>query len=172
MAREVLLAVIIGAQGLKGAVKVKLFTETPEALPSYGPLRDSQGKTYEITAFRAAKPGEAVISFSGIGDRNAAEALKGIELFVDRDALPATAEEEFYHADLIGLDAQDSEGRVLGKVAAIHNFGAGDVIEILRPDGDNVLLAFTRETVPTIDIPGGRVVVAVPEDDEDTDHVE
>ncbi|MBN9546710.1 MAG: ribosome maturation factor RimM [Alphaproteobacteria bacterium] len=169
---DVLLAAIIGAQGLKGAVKVKLFTETPEALPSYGPLRDKRGKTYEITAFRAGKPGEAVISFSGIADRNAAEALKGTELFVDRDALPATGDEEFYHADLIGLDAHDSEGRVLGKVAAIHNFGAGDVIEILRPDGDNVLLAFTRETVPTIDIAGGRILVAVPEDDEDTDHVE
>jgi len=77
LAREVLLAAIIGAQGLKGAVKVKLFTETPEALPSYGPLRDKQGRTYEITAFRAAKPGEAVISFSGINVRNAAEALKG-----------------------------------------------------------------------------------------------
>ena len=172
MAREVLLAAIIGAQGLKGAVKVKLFTAAPEALSSYGPLHDARGREYEITAFRAGKPGEAVISFSGVTDRNAAEALKGVELFVPRDALPATAEEEFYHADLIGLEAQDSEGRVLGKVAAIHNYGAGDVMEIGRSDGDSVLLAFTRETVPTIDIAGGRVVVAVPEDDEDTDHVE
>jgi len=172
MTRDVLLAAVIGAQGLKGAVKVKLFTETPDALPSYGPLRDRHGKVYQITAFRAAKPGEAVISFSGIDDRNAAEALRGIELFVDRAALPATADEEFYHADLIGLDAHDSEGRILGKVAAIHNFGAGDVIEILRSDGDNVLLAFTRETVPTIDIAGGRILVAVPEDDEGNDHVE
>jgi 16S rRNA processing protein RimM len=172
LAREVLLAAIIGAQGLKGAVKVKLFTETPEALPSYGPLRDKQGQRYEITAFRSGKPGEAVISFSGIADRNAAEALKGVELFVDRAALPAPAEEEFYHADLIGLEAHDSEGRVLGKIAAIYNYGAGDVIDIQRADGDNVLLAFTRETVPTIDIAGGRILVAVPEDDEDTDHVE
>ena len=85
---------------------------------------------------------------------------------------PPPAEEEFYHADLIGLEAQDSEGRMLGKVAAIHNYGAGDVMEIARPDGDSVLLAFTRETVPTIDIAGGRIVVAVPEDDEDNDHVE
>ena len=162
----------MGAQGLKGEVKVKIFTATPDALPRYGALHAKDGRTFTITAFRPAKPGEAVISFSGINDRNAAEALKGTELFVDRDALPVTAEEEFYHADLIGLDAHDSEGRVLGKVAAIHNFGAGDVIEILRPDGDNVLLAFTRETVPTIDISGGRILVAVPEDDEDTDHVE
>ncbi len=163
---------MIGAQGLKGAVKVKLFTETPEALPTYGPLRDARGRTYEITAYRPGKPGEAVISFSGITDRASAEALKGVELFVAREALPATAEEEFYHADLIGLETQDSEGRMFGKVAAIHNYGAGDVMEIARPDGDSILLAFTRETVPTIDIAGGRIVVAVPEDDEDTDHVE
>ena len=172
MARDVLLAAVIGAQGLKGAVKVKLFTETPEALTKYGPLSDARGKRYEIIACRPGKPGEAVISFAGITDRNQAEALKGAELFVPRAALPQTAEEEFYHADLIGLEAQDSEGRVLGKVAAIHNYGAGDVIEIIRSDGDNVLLAFTRETVPTIDIPGGRIVVAVPEDDEDNNHVE
>ena len=163
---------MIGAQGLKGAVRVKLFTETPEALPAYGPLRDARGRTYEVTAFRSGKPGEAVISFSGITDRASAEALKGVELFVAREALPAPAEEEFYHADLIGLDAQDSEGRVLGKVAAFHNYGAGDVMEIARPDGDSILIAFTRETVPTIDIAGGRIVVAVPEDDEAGDHVE
>jgi 16S rRNA processing protein RimM len=172
LAREVLLAAIIGAQGLKGAVKIKLFTETPEAIDAYGPLHDARGRQYKITALRPGKPGEAVISFSGIDDRNTAEALKGTELFVTRDALPVTAEEEFYHADLIGLEAQDAEGRMLGKVAAIHNYGAGDVVEIARSDGDNVLLAFTRETVPTIDIAGGRIIVAVPEDDEDTDHVE
>jgi len=172
LSREVLLAAIMGAQGLKGAVKVKLFTETPEALTSYGPLRDAQGRKYEITALRPGKPGEAVISFSNVTDRNTAEALKGVELFVTRDALPETADEEFYHADLIGLEAQDSEGRMLGKVAAIHNYGAGDVVEIIRADGDSVLLAFTRETVPTIDVAGGRIVVAVPEDDEGNDHVE
>lgn len=162
----------MGAQGLQGAVKVKLFTEAPEALSSYGPLHDARGRKFEITAFRPGKPGEAVISFAGVTERSAAEALKGTELFVSRQALPATAEEEFYHADLIGLEAQDSEGRALGKVAAIHNYGAGDVVEITRPDGDSVLLAFTRETVPTIDVAGGRIVVAVPEDDEDNDHVE
>jgi 16S rRNA processing protein RimM len=172
LARDVLLAAVIGAQGLKGAVKVKLFTETPEALAKYGPLRDAKGKSYDVIACRPGKPGEAVISFQGIADRGAAEALKGTELFVPRTALPDTAEEEFYHADLVGLEAQDSEGRVLGKIAAIHNYGAGDVMEIARADGDSVLLAFTRETVPTIDIPGGRIVVAVPEYDEDTDHVE
>ncbi|HXR95035.1 MAG TPA: ribosome maturation factor RimM [Rhizomicrobium sp.] len=172
MARDILLAAIIGAQGLKGAVKVKLFTETPESLSRYGVLKDRHGKRFEVTALRPAKDGEAVISFSGVDDRDAAEALKGTELFIARDQLPATGEEEFYHADLIGLEAQDGEGRFLGKVAAIHNYGASDVMEIARPDGDSVLLAFTRETVPVIDIGGGRVVVAVPEDDEGGDHVE
>jgi 16S rRNA processing protein RimM len=172
MARDVLLAAVIGAQGLKGAVKAKIFTATPDALPSYGALHDAKGRSYKITAFRLGKPGEAVIAFEGIGDRDAAEALKGTELFVARKALPATEAEEFYHADLIGLEAFDSESRLVGKVGAIHNFGAGDVIEIVRADGDTVLLAFTKETVPVIDIAGGRIEIAVPEDDEDTDHVE
>jgi 16S rRNA processing protein RimM len=172
MARDILLAAIIGAQGLKGQVKVKLFTETPEALARYGLLKDRHGKHYEVIDIRPGRDGEAVISISGIGDRNQAEALKGTELFITRDQLPAAGNEEFYHADLIGLDAQDSEGRTLGKVAAIHNFGAGDVIEIARPDGDSVLLAFTRETVPVIDLAGGRVMIAVPEEDEGGNHVE
>ena len=172
MAQGVLLAAIIGAQGLKGAVKAKVFTADPEALPSYGALHDTQGRTYEITAFRSAKPGEAVISFKGVTDRNAAEALKGTELFLAREKLPATQSEEFYHADLLGLEAFDSESRLVGKVAAIHNFGASDVIEITRADGDSVMLAFTKETVPVIDIAGGKIEIAVPEDDEDTDHVE
>ena len=166
MAGNVLLAAVIGAQGLKGAVKVKTFTADPEALGAYGALHDSQGRRYEITAFRTAKPGEAVMSFKGVGDRNAAEALKGIELFVARDALPQTDEDEFYHADLIGLEAFDAHGRMVGKVSAIHNFGASDVIAIHRADGDEVLLAFTRETVPLIDIRGGRIQIAIPEEEE------
>ena len=165
---------MIGASGLKGAVKVKIFTASAEALSRYGALKDRHGREFSITALRPAKTGEAVISFSGITSREAAEALKGTELFIARDALPKTGEEEFYHADLIGLEAQDSEGRILGKIAALHNYGAGDIIEITRPssdgreNGDSVLLAFTRETVPVIDIPGGRIVVAVPEEDEAT----
>jgi len=172
LARDVLLAAVIGAQGLKGEVKAKLFTAAPDALPRYGVLHTRDGRKLKITAFRPAKEGEAVIAFEGIGDRNQAEALKGTELFVARDALPAPAEDEFYHADLIGLEARDSEGRVLGKVVALHNFGASDVLEFARADGDSVHLAFTRETVPVINVADGFIVVAVPEDDEDNDHVE
>ena len=172
MARDVLLAVVIGAQGLKGEVKVKLFTATPDALPRYGLLHTRDGRKLAITAFRPAKEGEAVIAFEGVRDRNQAEALKGAELFVDRAALPATDEDEFYHADLIGLEVRDSEGRVLGKVTALHNFGASDVLEFARADGDSVHLAFTKETAPVINIAEGFIIVAVPEDDEDNDHVE
>jgi 16S rRNA processing protein RimM len=167
MTKDILLAAVIGAQGLKGEVKVKAFTETPGALARYGALHDAKGNRFEITACRPAKDGEAVIAFAGIVDRSAAEALKGMQLFVAREALPETEEDEFYHADLIGLEAYDSEGRLVGKVGAIHNFGAGDVIELVRDDRDTVHLAFTRETVPVIDIAGGRITVAVPEDDED-----
>ena len=158
--------------GLKGEVRAKLFTATPDALPRYRSLHTADGRKLVITAFRVSKEGEAVIAFEGVSDRNAAEALKGTELFVERAMLPKTGEDEFYHADLVGLEARDSEGRMLGKIAAIHNFGASDVIEIIRPDGDSVHLAFTRETVPVLNIEAGYIIVAVPEDDEDNDHVE
>jgi 16S rRNA processing protein RimM len=157
---------------LKGEVKAKLFTATPDALPRYGVLHTKTGRKLTITAFRPGKEGEAVIAFEGIGDRKDAEALKGTELFVDRAVLPDTDEDEFYHADLIGLEVRDSEGRVLGKVSTLHNFGASDVLEFSRVDGDSVHLAFTKETVPVINIADGFIIVAVPEDDEDTDHVE
>ena len=172
MASDVLLAVIIGAQGLKGEVKAKLFTVAPDALPRYGVLHTGDGRKLTITAFRPAKTGEAVIAFEGVRDRDQALALKGAQLFVERAALPATGADEFYHADLIGLEARDVEGRVLGKVSGLHNYGASDVIELARPDGDSVLLAFSRETVPVLDIAAGYIVVAVPEDDEGNDHVE
>jgi len=172
LAQDVLLAAVIGAQGLKGEVKAKLFTATPDALPRYGVLHTRDGRKLKITAFRPAKEGEAVIAFEGISDRGQAEALKGTELFVERGALPEPAEEEFYHADLIGLEVRDSEGRVLGKVIALHNFGASDVLEFARADGDSVHLAFTKETVPVINVASGFIVVAVPEDDEGNDHVE
>jgi 16S rRNA processing protein RimM len=170
--RDVLLAAVTGAQGLKGEVKAKLFTAMPDALARYGELHTRSGRKLKITAFRPAKPGEAVIAFEGVGDRNAAEALKGTELFVDRAALPDTNDDEFYHADLIGLEVRDAHGRVLGKVTGLHNFGASDVMEFSRPDGDNVLMAFTKETAPVINIAEGFIIVAVPEDDEDNDHVE
>jgi 16S rRNA processing protein RimM len=172
LARDVLMAAVIGAQGLKGEVKAKLFTAAPDALPRYGALHAKDGRIFTITAFRPTKPGEAVLAFAEIRDRNAAEVLKGTELFVTREALPAPEPDEFYHADLIGLEVRDSEGRILGKVSALHNFGASDVMEFVRADGDSVHIAFTKETVPVLNIAEGFIIVAVPEDDEDNNHVE
>jgi 16S rRNA processing protein RimM len=163
MPRDVLLAAVIGAHGLKGEVRVKTFTESPDALTRYGALHLKDGRAVHVATVHPTKPGEAILSFRGVTDRNAAEALKGEELLVSREALPRLEGHEFYHADLIGLRAEDEEGRVIGTVHAIHNFGAGDVIEIARSDGDTVLLAFTRENVPVIEIALGRITVAVPE---------
>jgi 16S rRNA processing protein RimM len=172
MSSDILLAAVIGPHGLKGEVRVKLFTAGAEMLRTYGALHTSEGRVLNVAVARDAKAGEAVVSFAGVADRAAAEALKGTELYIARDALPALDQSEFYHADLVGLSAHDTEDRLLGRVAAIHNYGAGDVIEIARPDGDTVLLAFTRANVPAIDVKAGRVTIAVPEEVEARKSVE
>src|SRR5580765_7099000 len=164
MPGDVLLGVVIGAQGLKGEVKVKTFTETPEKFGAYGPLQNCEGRTFNVLNVRAGKDA-AIAQFDGITTREAAESLKGVELYVSRNALPPGDEHEFYHADLVGLRAEDEVGRAIGKVIAIHNFGAGDVVEIEREDGQGtVLMPFTHEIVPTIDIAEGRIVIAAPEE--------
>ena len=163
MARDVLLGVVIGALGLKGEVKVKAFTERPDKLGAYGPLTTKDGKTFRVKSVRAGKD-EAVVALDGVNDRNAAEALKGAELFVPRSALPKADANEFYYADLVGLRAEDTEGRAMGTVRAVHNYGAGDVLELVRDDGDEVFLPFTRDVAQEIDIEGGRIVIAAPEE--------
>jgi 16S rRNA processing protein RimM len=165
MSGDILLGVVIGAQGLSGEVKVKTFTAAIENLRGYGPLYAQGGREFIVASARHAKADIAVVRFKGVDDRNAAEALKGTELRVARDALPPTEDDEFYHADLVGLRAEDAEGRALGTVKGIHNFGAGDVIEIERADGGDIFLPFTRETVPTVDLKSSRIVIAVQEDE-------
>jgi 16S rRNA processing protein RimM len=166
MPGDVLLGVVIGPQGLKGEAKVKSFTETPKKLASYGPLHTKDGRTFNVRNVRPGKDA-AIVQFDGIATRDAAESLKGVELYVSRSALPPGEEHEFYHADLVGLRAEDEVGRAIGKVIAVHNFGAGDVIEIERGDGQGtVLMPFTREIVPAIDIAEGRIVIAAPEEAE------
>jgi len=172
MTRDILLGVVTAAHGLKGEVRVKTFTENPDGLTAYGPLRGADGSSFTIADARPVKAGEAIVRFEGVSTREQAEALKGVELHVARDVLPATDEEEFYHADLVGLRAEDEAGRAVGLVRAVHNFGAGDVIEITRDDGGNVLLPFTRETVPLVDVQAARIVVATPEDLEEQGNVE
>jgi 16S rRNA processing protein RimM len=166
MRREVLLAAILGAHGLKGEVRVKTFTEAPDRLGAYGPLHAKDGRSFTLESVREGKDGECIALFAEIADRDGAEALKGVELFVSRAALPEASSGEFYHADLVGLEALDSGGRRIGKVTAVHNYGAGDVLAIAADGGEEILIAFTRENVPEIDVQAGRLVVAVPEETE------
>jgi 16S rRNA processing protein RimM len=162
VSRDVLIAAVIGAHGLKGEVKVKTFTATPDALARYRTLHAKDGRLFTIAQLRPGKADEAVATLAEVVDRSTAESLRGLELFVKRDALPAPDEDEFYHADLIGLTAMDEADRVIGTIRAIHNYGAGDVIEILRGDGDSVMLPFVNEFVPVVDLKSGRVVIAEP----------
>ena len=160
------MGVIVGAHGIRGEVKVKSFTEPPEAMASYGALRDQAGtQKFQIKRHRVAK-GVVIAKLIGVNDRNAAEALKGTELFLPRDRLPKLEDpEEFYHADLVGLRAEQPDGTVLGKVVALQNFGAGDIVEI-APDGggETLYVPFTLEAVPDVNVEEGRIVVICPEE--------
>jgi 16S rRNA processing protein RimM len=162
MGAEVCLARIGGAHGVRGAVKLWTFTEDPMAVRLYGSLASKDGALqFEVTSARRAK-GHVVATFKGITTREQAERLNGIELYVARDKLPTTDENEYYHADLIGLAAVTTVGEPLGSVIAVHNFGAGDIIEIAPPRGTTILLPFSSAVVPTVDLAGGRVVIDVP----------
>jgi 16S rRNA processing protein RimM len=162
VSRDVLIAAVIGAHGLKGEVKVKTFTATPDALARYRTLHTKDGRVFTVAQLRPGKADEAVATLAEVVDRNTAESLRGLELFVARDVLPAPDENEFYHADLIGLTAMDEADHVIGTIEAIHNYGAGDVIEIARGDGDSVMLPFVKDFVPVIDLKAGRVIIAEP----------
>ncbi len=164
-AARICLGVIAGAHGVRGLVRVKSFTEAPEDLTAYGPLTDEAGaRSFDLTVTGRAKDA-LLASLEGVTDRDQAQALKGTRLYVLRAALPALDEEEtFYHADLVGLAAEDRDGRPLGRVRAVHNFGAGDLLEVTPEDrkAAPVTLPFTREVVPEIDIAAGRVLVVPP----------
>jgi 16S rRNA processing protein RimM len=147
---------------VRGAVKLWTFTEDPLAVKRYGPLVTKDGaRSFEVATAREAK-GHLVATLKGIATREEAERLNGLELYVAREKLPATDENEYYHADLIGLAAVSAANEPLGRVTAIHNFGAGDIIEIASPHGATRLLPFTNAVVPTVDLAGGRVVIELP----------
>ena len=159
---KVCVGVVTGAHGVRGQVRVKSFTQEPRDIAAYGPLRSTDGcRQFELHIIGAAK-GVLLARIDGIDDRDAAEALRGTEFFVARDALPDPDSNEFYHADLIGVAAVLGDGAPYGRVLALHDFGAGDMIEIERADGGVVVLAFTRAVVPEIDLPAGRIVVDPP----------
>ncbi|TIT17897.1 MAG: ribosome maturation factor RimM [Mesorhizobium sp.] len=151
------MAVIGAAHGIKGELRVKSFTGDPLALADYGPLYARDGRAFQIVDIRPANT-VVVVRFKGVNDRNAAEALAGTELFVDRSVLPDEGEEdEFYHADLVGLEVKDDTGAVIGKVVAVHNFGGGDILDVTLAGRKGVLIPFTQAAVPEVSIAGGFV---------------
>jgi len=159
---KICVARIGAAHGVRGAVKLWTFTEDPLAVKRYGPLSTEDGvRQYEVMSAREGK-GHLIAVLKGIATREQAERLNGVELYIAREKLPPTDESEYYHADLIGLAAVTAEGQRLGRVVAVHNFGAGDILEIAPPHGASMLLPFSNAVVPTVDIAGGRVVIEMP----------
>lgn len=169
MAGHICIARIGAPHGVRGAVKLWTFTEDPLAVKAYGPLTTRDGaRSFEIASAREAN-GHLVATLKGVASREDAEQLNGIELYIARDKLPATDENEFYHADLIGLAAVTAANEPLGRVVAIHNFGAGDIIEIAPPHGATMLLPFTNAVVPSVDLAAGHVVIELPAEIEGDD---
>jgi 16S rRNA processing protein RimM len=162
MPEKICIARIGAAHGVRGAVKLWTFTEDPLAVKAYGPLSTKDGaRSFEVAQLREAKD-HLVATFEGVTTRDEAERLNGLELFIPREKLPAPDEGEYYHADLIGLAAVTPSDEPIGRVVAIHNFGAGDIIEIAPLNGPTLLLPFSNAVVPTVDIAGGRVVIELP----------
>lgn len=158
----VLVGAVAGAFGVQGEVRLKSFCAEPGDIAGYAPLSDSTGRFFGVRITRAVKGGFAA-RLTGIASREAAEALKGTELYAPRDRLPPLDEDEYYHTDLIGLRVLDTGGAELGHIRAIYDHGAGDVLEIRGAAGQELLLPFTRAAVPTVDLAAG-VAIADPPD--------
>lgn len=160
--QKVCVGAVAGAFGVRGEVRLKSFCARPEAIAGYGPLATEDGREFAVTLGSPIAGGIAA-RLSGIATRDQAEALRGQRLYADRARLPALADDEFYHADLLGLEVRDLGGALLGRVAAVLNHGAGDLLEVRRPGGASILLPFTREVVPIVDLAAGRLVADPPE---------
>jgi 16S rRNA processing protein RimM len=155
---------IAGAFGVAGEVRLKSFCSVPEDIASYGPLFTEDGsRSFRITLTRPVAGGLGA-RIAGVSDKDQADALRGTTLFVDRAKLPALPDDEFYHADLIGLEVRDPGGALIGKIAAVHNHGAGDILEISSPGHKSaLLLPFTKAIVPNVDLAAGLVIADLPE---------
>ncbi len=160
--RLVRLAVVTGPHGVRGAFRLRCFTERPENVAAYGPVCDERGRELFTLEVLHRVPGGVVVRASGITDRDAAAALRGRALFVPRSRLPEPGEDEFYEVDLLGLEAVDPTGAPIGRVSALLDHGAGEIIELETPSGRRIDLPFTRAVVPEIDLEAGRLVVVPP----------
>jgi 16S rRNA processing protein RimM len=160
--QRVCLGIIVGAHGVRGAVRIKSFTAEPKHVARYGPLEDEAGEREFRLRIVGSATGVVLARIAGIADRNQAEELRGLHLYLSRAALPPPRREEYYHADLVGLDAVLLDGTPLGQVRAVYDFGAGDTLDIARPLGQPVMVPFTRAIVPVVDLAAGQLVIAPP----------
>ena len=160
---RVCVGAVSGAFGVHGEVRLKSFCSEPEDIARYGALFSEDGARHFTVQVTRRVSGGLAARLSGVATREAAEALRGVRLYADRANLPALPDGEYYHADLIGLEVRDTGGSALGRVSAVLNHGAGDLLEIQRPDAPSVLLPFTRGAVPTVDLAAGRIVADPPE---------
>lgn len=154
-----------GAFGVQGEVRLKSFCAVPEDIAAYGPLYTEDGATKFTVRLTRPVAGGLGARLSGVATKEQADALRGTTLWADRARLPRLPDDEFYHADLIGLAVQDTGGAPIGTVAAVHNHGAGDILEIRAPDGRSLLVPFTRAAIPTVDLAARRIVADPPADD-------
>ena len=161
--KSIVIAEIGAAHGVRGEVRVKAHTADPLAVADYGPLHDSRGNVFRIKSLRHLKDDMLVVAFEGLTDRTAAEKLNRTKLHVDRSALPPPDEDEFYHADLIGLAVETVSGEAIGTVVAVVNFGADDLLDVRRPGRASVYVPFSRAVVPTLDFSAGKAIIAPPE---------
>ena len=169
-AQRILLGRIVAAHGIRGDVVIDSYTAEPGDIAAYGPLLSADGgKQLDIKVVRVTPKG-VVARVGGVADRNAAEALRGTELYALRARLPETEAGEYYYADLAGLRADDEAGNRIGSVVGVQNYGAGDLLEV-RLDGQSVteLVAFTDAFVPVVDIAARRVVVVMPASTDDVE---
>lgn len=155
---------IAGAFGVRGEVRLKSHCAEPTAIADYGPLYTQDGtRSFKVTLTRPVAGGLGA-RLSGVETKEDADALRGVELFVDRDRLPNLPDDEFYHTDLIGLEVRDTGGVLLGRVASVVNYGAGDILEVTGEGRRGpLLLPFSRAVVPTVDLAAGRIVADPPE---------
>lgn len=162
MGTRVCIGAIVGAHGIRGAVRVKSFTADPLDVAAYGPAEDEAGKRrFKLKVMGEVKD-HVLASIEGVTDRNAAEALKGTGLYVSRNLLPPTEEDEFLYSDLVGLKAVGTDGSVIGTVKGVANFGAGDLLDVARPGQGSLLVPFTKAAVPEVDVGKGLVVIDPP----------
>ncbi len=164
---KILVGIFGAPHGVRGEIRLKSYTQDPMSIADYGALSDADGRQFTFAATRPLKDDLLVVRVKGVADRDAAQKLTHVKLYIPREKLPAPEEDEFYCRDLIGLRAETGDGVLLGTIVAVPNYGAGDILEVAPPAGETLLFPFTRAVAPLVDLKGGRVVIELPVEIED-----